>query len=186
MEKESHLVERTDFRETIFEVGNCHEHPFFVITYRVLETSLSLGHPWICKGDAKKQTPGYKYIYLHLRDNSKIPACDSADGDTLYQPRPFLASLTANLFHCYNPYSKQAVEEARIQYKRCTSLKQYMPICHQTWTSENLKSSSWDMSSPVEDSNLTQTKVWVRLETLRQVLPSRNEWRSAALQQAGN
>ena len=101
---------------------------FFVITYRVLETSLSLGHPWICKGDAKKQTPGHKYIYLHLRDNSKIPACDSADGDTLYQPRPFLASLTANLFHCYNPYSKQAVEEARIQYKRCTSLKQYMPM----------------------------------------------------------
>ena len=53
-----------------------------------------------------KQTPGHKYIYLHLRDKSKIPACDSADRDTLYQPRPFLASLTANLFHCHNPYSK--------------------------------------------------------------------------------
>ena len=30
-------MERTDFTETIFEVGNCHEHPLFVITYRVLE-----------------------------------------------------------------------------------------------------------------------------------------------------
>ena len=46
-----------------------------------------------------------------------MPACNSAQTDTLYQLRPFLARLTANLSHCYNPNSKQAVEEARIKYK---------------------------------------------------------------------
>ena len=67
-------------------------------------------------------------IYLHLNDNSYTTACDSAKADTLYQLRPFLVSLTANLSHCYNPNSEQAVEEARIKYKWYTFLKQYMPM----------------------------------------------------------
>ena len=43
-----------------------------------------------------------------------MPACESAEADTLYQLRSLLARLTANLSHYYSPNTKQAVEEERI------------------------------------------------------------------------
>ena len=62
-----------------------------------------------------------------------MPNCYSAEADTLYWLWPFLVSLKANFSHCYNPYSQQAVEEARIKYKGNTSLKKkiYAKEIHQ-------------------------------------------------------
>ena len=42
--------------------------------------------------------------YLHLNDNSKMPASDSPDADRLFKLRPFLESLQANFTRCYNPH----------------------------------------------------------------------------------
>ena len=66
--------------------------------------------------------------YLHLNDNSKMPARDSPDADRLFKLRPFLESLQVNFTRCYNPHREQAVDEAMIKYKGRTSLKQYMPM----------------------------------------------------------
>ena len=66
--------------------------------------------------------------YLHLNDNSKIPACESPDMEKLFKLRPFLESLQAKFTHCYNPHKEQAIDEAMIKYKGRTSLKQYMPM----------------------------------------------------------
>ena len=66
--------------------------------------------------------------YLHLNDNSKMPARESPDVDKLFKLRPFLESLQANFTRCYNPHKEQAIDEAMIKYKGRTSLKQYMPM----------------------------------------------------------
>lgn len=66
--------------------------------------------------------------YLHLNDNSKMPARESPDADKLFKLRPFLESLQANFTRCYNPHKEQAIDEAMIKYKGRTSLKQYMPM----------------------------------------------------------
>ena len=47
----------------------------------------------------------------YLNSNSKMPACDSAEADTLYQLRLFLASLTANLSHSYNSIASRQWKE---------------------------------------------------------------------------
>lgn len=66
--------------------------------------------------------------YLHLNDNSKMPARESPDADKLFKLRPFLESLQVNFTRCYNPHKEQAIDEAMIKYKGRTSLKQYMPM----------------------------------------------------------
>lgn len=62
--------------------------------------------------------------YLHLNDNSKMPARESPDADKLFKLRPFQANFT----RCYNPHKEQAINEAMIKYKGRTSLKQYTPM----------------------------------------------------------
>ena len=45
-----------------------------------------------------------------------MPACESTEADTLYQLRPLLARLTANLSHCYSPNTDQGVHFSLIVY----------------------------------------------------------------------
>lgn len=92
-----------------------------------ISTSWHIFHCLQRQKDANDEMPRNrpldKNIYLHLKNGSKMPNCYSAEADTLYWLWPFLVSLKANFSHCYNPYSQQAVEEARIKYKGNTSLK---------------------------------------------------------------
>jgi len=65
---------------------------------------------------------------LHLCDNTKMPQPRDPNFDKLFKVREFLNDLNTNFRINYNPYCKQAVDEAMIKYKGRTSLKQYMPM----------------------------------------------------------
>ena len=66
--------------------------------------------------------------YLHLNDNSKMPARDSPGFDKLFKLRPFLNSIRANFLSQYVPHKQVAIDEAMIKFKGRSSLKQYMPM----------------------------------------------------------
>ena len=65
--------------------------------------------------------------YLHLNDNSKMPARGSPDFDKLYKVRPFLESIRSNFITQYMPHKQASVDEAMIKFKGRSSIKQYMP-----------------------------------------------------------
>ena len=55
--------------------------------------------------------------YLHLNDNSKMPARRELGFDKLFKLRPFLESIHANFLLQYMPHKKVAVDEAMIKFK---------------------------------------------------------------------
>ena len=68
--------------------------------------------------------------YLHLNDNSMMPARGTRDFDKLFKVRPFLDSLHANFISQYMPHKQASIDEAMIKFKGRSSLKQYMPKKH--------------------------------------------------------
>ena len=66
--------------------------------------------------------------YLHVNDNSKMPARGIPGFDKLFKVRPFLESIRANFLFQYVPHKEVAIDEAMIKFKGRSSLKQYMPM----------------------------------------------------------
>jgi hypothetical protein len=66
--------------------------------------------------------------YLHVNNNSQMPARGTPGFDKLFKVRPFLESICANFLTQYVPHKEVAIDEAMIKFKGRSSLKQYMPM----------------------------------------------------------
>ena len=71
--------------------------------------------------------------YLHVRDNTNMPARDTPGYDPLYKLRPLLDFFPARYREHFLPGRELAVDEAMIGFKGRLSFKQYMPAKPTKW-----------------------------------------------------
>ena len=86
-----------------------------------------LGAPGITKSMPRDR---FKAIlrYLHLNDNSQMPARNDANFDKLYKVRPLLEAIKENTQKAYYPHQQLAIDEAMVLFKGRSSIKQFMPL----------------------------------------------------------
>ncbi|GFT10880.1 piggyBac transposable element-derived protein 4 [Nephila pilipes] len=65
--------------------------------------------------------------HRHLNDNGLQPRRDEENFDKLYKVRLLLSHLSKRYESIFRPGKCQEIEESMIQFKSCSSLKQYMP-----------------------------------------------------------
>ncbi|XP_055622963.1 piggyBac transposable element-derived protein 4-like isoform X2 [Toxorhynchites rutilus septentrionalis] len=65
---------------------------------------------------------------LHLNDNSAMPSRNSDQFDKLFKVRPLLNLLNSACQNAAKCTSSQSIDEAMIQFKGRSSMKQYMPL----------------------------------------------------------
>lgn len=65
--------------------------------------------------------------YLHVNDNTQMPAIGSPDFDKLFKVRPLMNHLKTKYLVLFSPSRNLAVDESTVAFKGRTSLKQYMP-----------------------------------------------------------
>ena len=65
--------------------------------------------------------------YFHVNDNTNMPQRGSPEFDKLYKISPFINEIKTNFLMQYHPNEHQAIDEAMIKFKGCSSLIQYMP-----------------------------------------------------------
>ena len=65
--------------------------------------------------------------YIHLADNSAMPALNTPDYDPLYKVRPLLETCERTFRTHYVPHKELSVDEAMVGFKGRLSWLQYMP-----------------------------------------------------------
>ena len=71
--------------------------------------------------------------YIHLADNSAMPAPNSPDYDPLYKVRPLLDTCERTFRTHYVPHKELSVDEAMVGFKGRLSWLQYMPAKPTKW-----------------------------------------------------
>ena len=71
--------------------------------------------------------------YLHIRDNTGMPARGRPNFDPVYKLRQLLDILPANFRRAYRPGREVSIDEAMVGFKGRLSFRQYMPAKPTKW-----------------------------------------------------
>ena len=70
---------------------------------------------------------------LHLADNTKAVPRGQPGYDKLFKLRPLLKIVQENMLNCYNQHREVSIDEAMVDFKGRSSLRQYMPMKPTKW-----------------------------------------------------
>ena len=71
--------------------------------------------------------------YLHIADNTQMPAYGEPGHDPYYKVSPLLNMLSRTFHQRYRPHCELAVDEAMVPFKGRHHLKQYVPSKPTKW-----------------------------------------------------